>query len=142
MDFWIPLVLQEDTNILPKDLPGANYSECICPKCSETVIHHVGVPCRHHSCPKCGGLLERRGEHDLEIKESRAIKQSELKQEVPIKGKFVVISPTGESISLDSYLTLIQSGSYNKEKIILPEDYLQTFRKSGQKVKKNVLSPR
>jgi predicted RNA-binding Zn-ribbon protein involved in translation (DUF1610 family) len=64
MDFWIPSVLKEIKT-------DPSYTECICPKCSETVIHHVGVSCRKYSCPKCGGILERRGDHELSITSSK-----------------------------------------------------------------------
>jgi len=58
---WIPTILENDID--------PNYSECVCPKCGETTVHHMGAPCQHYSCPICGEMMERRGVHDMEVKE-------------------------------------------------------------------------
>jgi predicted RNA-binding Zn-ribbon protein involved in translation (DUF1610 family) len=36
--------------------PGGN---CVCPNCSEKVIHRQGVPCYSLKCPKCGSAMMR-----------------------------------------------------------------------------------
>ena len=36
--------------------PGGN---CVCPNCSEKVIHRQGVPCYSVKCPKCGAAMMR-----------------------------------------------------------------------------------
>jgi hypothetical protein len=36
--------------------PGGN---CVCPKCSEKVVHQQGVPCYSVNCPKCGAVMTR-----------------------------------------------------------------------------------
>ena len=30
---------------------------CVCPSCSNTVPHQVGVPCSSIKCPKCGAMM-------------------------------------------------------------------------------------
>ena len=30
---------------------------CVCPSCSNTVPHQVGVPCISIKCPKCGTMM-------------------------------------------------------------------------------------
>jgi transposase-like protein len=173
MDTWIPTVLEKEGANLNT---SQDYSECICPHCKKTTVHHIGAPCQHYTCPECGAAkLERRGEHEKPITEtkntllrseriineivnivesdgnsvanitkekiqqtltqyltedSKVIKQSEL-LDGNLQGPLVVVSPEGTEQLLDSYLTQICS-----------EDYLQTFKKAGQKVKKFVTSPR
>ena len=167
LDMWIPTVLEKagaDLNT------SQNYSECICPNCKKTTVHHIGVPCQHYTCPECGvGKLERRGEHEKNIKESenltgpkeivdkiihlietdgnsvaditkekvnevltqyltessRVIKQSEL-ENGNVTGELMVVRQDGSSVTLNTYL----------------EDYLRTIVKSGQKMKKNIVTPK
>ena len=33
--------------------------ECICTKCTTSVAHRRGVPCRDEACPKCGARMRR-----------------------------------------------------------------------------------
>jgi hypothetical protein len=61
MKTWIPLVLEQNLD--------AVYSECRCPKCGFESVHHMGVPCQHYSCPKCGEVMQRLEEPE-EVKES------------------------------------------------------------------------
>jgi DNA-directed RNA polymerase subunit RPC12/RpoP len=51
MNFWVPLVLEQGLDPV--------YSECRCPKCGFESVHHMGVPCQHYSCPRCGEKMER-----------------------------------------------------------------------------------
>ncbi len=37
----------------------AASEQCICPKCSITVAHKVGMPCNQIKCPQCGTLMTR-----------------------------------------------------------------------------------
>jgi len=83
---WVPVIIEREAD-------GAEYEECICPKCEETTVHHSGAPCKDYGCPKCGTKMELRGEHNKEIKEATAYNKH-----------FYKLNPNNQEKIMDTYI--------------------------------------
>ena len=44
---------------------------CVCPKCSEKVLHQAGTPCQETTCPKCGSKMVREGSYHHQLIEEK-----------------------------------------------------------------------
>jgi hypothetical protein len=137
MKLWIPLVLEQ--NIDPV------YSECRCPKCEFESVHHMGVPCQHYSCPRCGEIMQRL-EEPKKVKESiKFYHRSNITKLPDGSGFFTATIGTKkkkkhlkESELIEVYLTFVQDSKLQEVTWKGIKDYFTKERPQPQWVQQRI----
>jgi len=137
MKSWVPLVLEQNLDVV--------YSECKCPKCGFESVHHIGVPCQHYSCPKCGEMMQRLEEPE-EVKEGIVTKTKSGVVRLPDgSGFFTATIGTKkkkkhlkEAELIEAYLTYVQDSELQEINWQGVKNYLTKDRPQPPWVQKRI----